>query len=391
MANYKYDAFLSYSNLDVEWAEALEKDLLARDVKVWRDKTRLTAGNDWNRDLQEAIRNSRHLIVLWTGHAQQSQWVTNEMTHFDMDKGDTPGRRHIQVKLQGQCVIYPRYHAIEVLETAGVYCAGFAALKTADPPWQKALAELERALDKEERIPVHKVVLVSTLNRLQAIRLDKQIAFMPPYEEALEGMGIKQDGTDTWKTELAKYYGADRADWKPFGGANKIDAILDRLALDIQGIASAPKFRWESIDDRFGTVNANGRDDATTLEVVNAEIRKLLGDLVHIVIDPISLYDDVVFNRLAPLRTNLQNNPTATSVLAPFPIPKPTALLRKLIETGAGDLFKQSFEPVFGEDSRLSVLEVCALEDRDLKRLLGASLRYRKAKPEIPAVLANRT
>jgi hypothetical protein len=383
MDDYEYDGFLSYSSPDREWAELLEQELTARQFKIFRDKSRLTAGNDWNKDLQQAIGDSRHLIVLWSDNAARSQWVTQEMTHFEIDKGDMAGRRHIHVKLQGQSEVYTRYHAIEDLKTGGVYAAGFAALQTAASPWRNTLVQLERALDKEARIPVHKVVLVSTLGRLQAIPLNKRIPFMPTYEEALEGMGIKQDQTDAWKTELAKYYGAERTDWKPFGGANKIDTILDRLALDIQAIASAPKFRWESVDERFWT--------ATTLDEVNAEIRRMLGDLVHIVIDPLSIYDDEVSARITPLRINLQNNPTATSVLAPFPIPKPTYLVRKLIETGMADLFKQFFDPVFGEDSRLAVMEVCALEDRDLRRLLGASLRFRKPKPETPPVLANRT
>jgi hypothetical protein len=388
MEDYQYDAFLSYSHQDVEWARQLESDLAAAHFKVFRDKTRLTAGNDWNRDLQDAIRSSRHLIVLWSEGAAASQWVTQEMTHFEIDKNDAPERRHIHVDLQGQSEVYRQYHRIEDLKTANAYVDGFSALRTSGEPWRNMLDKLQRALDKEARILVHKVVLASTLPRLQAVHPEKQIKFMPIYAEALEGMGIKKDDTTTWQAELANYYGPARNNWKPFGGVQQIDTILDGLARDIQAISGAPRFRWQDMDDAFWTVNANGRDDPETLVIVQAQIRKVLGELVLIVIDPISLYDEVVYNRLSELRTHLQNNPTATSVLAPFPIPKPTYYLRKLIETGLADLWKQFFDPVFGEDSRATALEICAMNDLDLRRLLGATLRFRKPKPETPPMLA---
>lgn len=117
---YQHDAFISYAAADRAWADKLDRDLTAGGFKIFLDK-RLEAGDEWQRALQAALEASRHLIVLWSGHAKQSAWVQQEMARFEVLATQNPERRFIQVNLEGQNDAYSRFFSINELRNAGVY------------------------------------------------------------------------------------------------------------------------------------------------------------------------------------------------------------------------------------------------------------------------------
>ena len=67
-----YDVFISYTRRDAAWAEKLESNLVSRGLRVYRDQTRLTAGDEWEPALRDAIVDSRALVVLWSAEASRS-------------------------------------------------------------------------------------------------------------------------------------------------------------------------------------------------------------------------------------------------------------------------------------------------------------------------------
>jgi hypothetical protein len=366
------DAFISYSLQDKDWADKLESDLKKRGLSVFRDTTRLKAGIEWDKALQGALSDSRHLIVLWSDNAKNSNWVQSEIVYFDRDRENDESRLLVFVNLQGRYEPKARIEAIDLLEKAGSYANG--AGNVAQTLWLEVLNRIEDAIGHNE-LPVYTAVLTSTLARLREIPLTHQTNFAAKYGETLEVIGIKKDATDGWKKELEKYHGETRSMWRPFAGSKFIGEILDDLR-NLVKKQGAPSFRWRPIGDEFWS------DDA---EAVRAQADKLVGALSAIVIDPLSLYDNDVLKRLETLRLRLHGR-SGVSILAPFSIPLVTQHFRTLIKNSTEDLYNQFYLVPFGNSLPRAQVSIC--EDHlDFGKLIGNMLLPATAKTSVHEAL----
>src|SRR2546430_738921 len=87
--NYEYDVFISYSSKDREWAEKLLNDLKSKGFVPYLDKDRLVSGDDWPKKLVGALKQSQHLIILWSENAaNQPKWVYQEHDRFNQIQDD---------------------------------------------------------------------------------------------------------------------------------------------------------------------------------------------------------------------------------------------------------------------------------------------------------------
>lgn len=95
--NYKYFAFISYSHHDTKWGKRIQRKL-----ESYRMPTTLCSKYGWERkpinpiffaptdiqiggltaELQDRLRDSRHLIVVCSPHSAQSKWVGEEIEYF---------------------------------------------------------------------------------------------------------------------------------------------------------------------------------------------------------------------------------------------------------------------------------------------------------------------
>jgi WD40 repeat protein len=101
MAEFKYWAFLSYSHNDKKWGDWLHKALetyrvprrlVGKDSSdgkipkrlfpIFRDREELRVSSDLGTNINEALRQSRYLIVICSPHAAQSRWVGQEIIEF---------------------------------------------------------------------------------------------------------------------------------------------------------------------------------------------------------------------------------------------------------------------------------------------------------------------
>jgi TIR domain len=365
VTEYKYDLFLSYSSKDVGWAEWLQTALLQRGIEAYRDKDRLTAGDEWQPQLQEAIRKSRHLIVLWSTPARESDWVYQERMYFEADlKGSKEPRRIVFVNLEAVNKAQASVEQIDDIRKAGLYPNGAASLDSNPKVRKRVLDRLEDAVKEQDSVPIYKVLMVSTLDTLRNTPLNARAGLAPPFGETLKELEIRQDDTDAYKTELAKYYDNERSAWKPFGLDQPIDTILDDLRNKVQETANAPRFRWRDVGEEFWSDNA---------EDFELSLRNISQHLALIVIDPISLYDPEVMNRLPQLRSFLKPELCATAVLAPYSIPTKNSHIRRVLRGAALDIFRQYSEPAFN-GSTLHPLNMCAHDPIDVRRVLCSSL-----------------
>jgi TIR domain/Bacterial Ig-like domain (group 2) len=71
------DIFLSYANEDREAARAVAGLLESAGCSVWWDR-RIPAGRTWRSMIEEALREMRCMVVLWSTHSVESDWVKEE-------------------------------------------------------------------------------------------------------------------------------------------------------------------------------------------------------------------------------------------------------------------------------------------------------------------------
>ena len=69
------DAFISHSSANWAVAFKLEKALEATGLLVWLDDSEITLGALLGQELQDSIRASNALLLLWSGHAASSRWA----------------------------------------------------------------------------------------------------------------------------------------------------------------------------------------------------------------------------------------------------------------------------------------------------------------------------
>lgn len=85
------DAFISHSSANRSVASKLEKALEAAGLQVWLDDSEITLGILLGKELQDSIRASRVLLLLWSRHAASSRWVKSEwLTAFHLNRYIVP-------------------------------------------------------------------------------------------------------------------------------------------------------------------------------------------------------------------------------------------------------------------------------------------------------------
>jgi hypothetical protein len=85
------DAFISYSSANQSVASKLEKSLEATGLRAWLDDSEIRLGMLLGKELQDSIRASRVLILLWSRHAASSRWVASEwLTAFHLNRYIVP-------------------------------------------------------------------------------------------------------------------------------------------------------------------------------------------------------------------------------------------------------------------------------------------------------------
>jgi formylglycine-generating enzyme required for sulfatase activity len=83
-----YDVFLSYSSKDKATADAVCHALEAVRIRVWMAPRDIAPGDDWAHAIVQAINNARMMVLVFSGHANQSPQIAREIGRA-VDKGLT--------------------------------------------------------------------------------------------------------------------------------------------------------------------------------------------------------------------------------------------------------------------------------------------------------------
>jgi hypothetical protein len=83
------DIFLSYAKEDRDVARQLSRRLIQAGWTVWWDR-RIPAGRTWRQMLESALREMRCMVVLWSSHSIESDWVKEEAEEARLRKKLVP-------------------------------------------------------------------------------------------------------------------------------------------------------------------------------------------------------------------------------------------------------------------------------------------------------------
>src|SRR2546426_10056931 len=76
-----YDAFLSYSRVDLLIVQGLKRQLDERRLRVFVHLDSLRAGHEWPPQLGRAVLDSRMMVLCWSAQAEGSKWVEAEINY----------------------------------------------------------------------------------------------------------------------------------------------------------------------------------------------------------------------------------------------------------------------------------------------------------------------
>ena len=247
-AEYEYDVFISFSSGDRPWALHLYDSLQAKGFIPFLDQRRLRAGARWEPQLFQSVKQSRHLIILWSDHAKQSKWMDRELTIFQSecydDTADKAEQRLIFViNLEGQndeLAAYQRVDAGVQATLQAAYPQGIDALDV--NLWQETVDKIVDSLDvSDEREPIRLAILTMTGDGLARI----DAARTPPRGKSMNAV-LADIGIGS-KDNLALYYGEERTDWKPFADVPNLRDLLSTLLEEVNRHLDGPTFRLDLI------------------------------------------------------------------------------------------------------------------------------------------------
>lgn len=79
------DAFISHSSKNRSAAAKVEAGLEREGLQVWLDESEIELGVLLGKELQDSIRESRTMVLLWSKHAALSRWIASEwLTAFHL-------------------------------------------------------------------------------------------------------------------------------------------------------------------------------------------------------------------------------------------------------------------------------------------------------------------
>jgi TIR domain len=75
------EIFLSYSRLDSSTVQALAAVLEEKGLSVWIDRSGIEEGDAYDTQIEDAIAQTRVVIVVWSQHSVKSHWVRAEAAY----------------------------------------------------------------------------------------------------------------------------------------------------------------------------------------------------------------------------------------------------------------------------------------------------------------------
>ncbi len=140
--------FISHNKQDTATARLLATALVQQGVDVWFDEWAIAPGESITGGIEEGLRTSNVLVLVWSAEAAASNWVGTELRAYLRRRVDDDSLRIVPVVLDGTAlpVLVADYRGF-VLNDANSLPA-IAAKITGQPPDIEIAAMLQRRLNQ---------------------------------------------------------------------------------------------------------------------------------------------------------------------------------------------------------------------------------------------------
>jgi hypothetical protein len=158
---YMTDIFISYSREDQEWVTRLAQTLEREGYSVWWDISDLLPGDDFQQAIPEVLEQVACVVVVWSQHSVNSQWVRSEA-------GRANGRKVlIPVRMESTAKILSPF---DVLHSEDLSAWDGA---TDNPAFQKLLRAIAKFTKPAKSLNYERVIEIA---RIQGISLTSEDA-----------------------------------------------------------------------------------------------------------------------------------------------------------------------------------------------------------------------
>jgi hypothetical protein len=357
-----YDAFISYTSTDEAWAKKLNDELTAQGIKVFFAPGRIDLGTTWEPTLQDALMESRHLILLWSENSNNSDWVKAEASGFrtliysDDQRGKANNRKLLQVYLSGKFELLSDWQAID-LSKYPRYTFAHGAQRVDGGVWDDLVLRLVSSMQLDIRAPsLLQLVLAATRQEMENVKMDQ----IPAHAD--QSLNDLLASLRLSRAEVLARYGDRRSDWRPFQGDTNILSMLGELRSDILGRGGS-SFLWQPVGERFWTEETDS--DFFARLVFWLQTKPCL-----IVIDALSLYADEVWQRYTELTECIKNTSAAIMVLPPIRY-EPRTVLHATLGRMIKEYYKLYFNLRYGlAETQLAHCNLLTPDDFEMRRLL---------------------
>lgn len=76
-----HEIFISYSRRDLSTVQVLERALSEKGLSVWVDRSGIREGDAYDTQIEDAIAQTRVVVVVWSKHSIKSHWVRAEAAY----------------------------------------------------------------------------------------------------------------------------------------------------------------------------------------------------------------------------------------------------------------------------------------------------------------------
>jgi hypothetical protein len=240
--------FISHSHKDIDFAEDLHARLVQAGFTVWRD-TGIRGGEDWRREIDQAIQESVALVVMMTPEAKSSEYVTYEWA-FALGAGT----KVIPILLK-RTELHPRLELLQYLDFT----------RPNAWPWDRLIESLSKAQSSklQEEQPAYRVHEYSGLwdveNRFSRWRDHELGVNDTVYWHGKTFLLLPVDGKKGAGTQTGKLYvsiGNYKATYENVNQVDRADVTEDgTLQMDMHVLS------WILIEEKGEPQDARFRED----------------------------------------------------------------------------------------------------------------------------------
>jgi hypothetical protein len=309
-----FDLFVSYSSKDRPWAKKLWEDLRAKypSLRIFWDRDSIPAGEEWRKELQSAIQNSKHLLVFWSEFANASLEVGPEIEKFNAYLHLTPElegslRKGFYVPLEGNrgggIADYQGFDDFRAVYNPRGDDRGIAGVTLGQglDSWDRMIRMVGDAVSMADQSQEVIAAVIATtvdpvLEVLDRIRGKRQLGILLTLDQFLAGFSLQ------W-TDVRERYGPTALDWRPTGDRTIVE-LLEEVRVRVNAkLGPDDHFHW-----RYA--------DLTTDE--GLDLARSLHEKASVVIfDPVSLYDQSCANALRRLSPYVRETESVIVSLSP--------------------------------------------------------------------------